>query len=247
MTIPKVIHYCWFGGMPLPKIAQKCISSWKKYCPDYEIVQHNEKNYDVNSLLYCKQAYEAGKLAFVSDVARLDIIYNEGGIYLDVDVELLAPLDEYLIEEGFMGFEGEKWINTGLGFAARQYSPIVKAMLNDYRNKSFLLEDGSYDLTTCPITNTNSLLLLGLKNNGEYQDLDGFRFYPREYFSPKDFLSGKLMYLTNNTVSIHHYNGSWQTKKAIVKIKFYRIFGYRVGSRIYKVYLKLFNQEKKNE
>ena len=105
--IPKIIHYCWFGGKPKPELAEKCIESWKKFCPDYEIVEWNEGNFNINSNLYVKQAYEAKKYAFVTDYVRLYALYTQGGIYMDTDVMVLKPLDEYLNHEAFSGFESK--------------------------------------------------------------------------------------------------------------------------------------------
>ena len=123
--IPKVIHYCWFGGNELPELAMKCIDSWKKFCPDYEIKQWNEKNYDLDSSRYIKEAYKNKKWAFVSDYARLDIIYNNGGIYLDTDVELIGKLDEFLDEKCFLAAEREEYVNTGLGFGAEKGNVVI--------------------------------------------------------------------------------------------------------------------------
>ena len=153
--IPKIIHYCWFGGNPFPELAQKCIASWKKFCPDYEIKEWNESNYDVTKNQYMREAFENKQWAFVSDYARLDIIYENGGIYLDTDVELLKPLDDLLILTGFMGFEeNKKLCATGLGFGAVPKLPIIKEMRDDYDNIIFIKEDGSFDQTPCPYFQT---------------------------------------------------------------------------------------------
>lgn len=234
MSIPKVIHYCWFGGNPLPELAIKCIESWKKYCPDYEIKEWNEKNYDVNTIPYTKEAYEAKKWAFVSDVARLDVLYKEGGIYLDTDVELLQSLDKLLDCKGYMGFENKAEVASGLGMGAEPKSPVVEALLSDYIDIHFLLDDGSMDLTACPKRNTETLVKLGLIADGTYQELDGFKFYPRHIFSPKEDTSGKLKYKTSETISIHHYDGSWFTEQIrftsdLVK-KLMRFMPFRVAS-----------------
>lgn len=230
--IPKIIHYCWFGGNELPKSAQKCIDSWKKYCPDYEIIEHNESNYDISKNTYMKEAYEAKKWAFVSDVARLDAIYQYGGIYLDTDVELLKPLDPFLNAKGFMGFEDKKQVATGLGFGAEPKSEIVKLMLSDYENIHFVNSENSYDLTPCPVRNTKTLTEIGLIPNGTHQEIQGFVFYPRDVFSPKEHTSGRLKYKTKKTVSIHHYDASWQTQNFRIKKKINYIFGGRIGRKI---------------
>lgn len=244
--IPKIIHYCWFGGNPLPKDAKKCIESWKKYCPDYEIIEHNESNYDVFKNMYMKEAYESKKWAFVSDVARLDILYREGGIYLDTDVELLKPLDSLLNCKGFMGFEDKKQVASGLGMAAEAKSPIIKLMLSDYNNIHFVNEKGEFDLTPCPVRNTKKLLEIGLRPNGSYQEIQGFRFYPRTVLSPKDYCSGRLKYKTKNTIAIHHYNASWQTNDFQIKKKICYIFGGRLGTKIINCLIRLGRLEVEN-
>ena len=134
MSIPKVIHYCWFGKGEMPKLAKKCIKSWKKYCPDYEIICHNEDNFDCFQNRYMSEAYQAKKWAFVSDYARLKIIYDNGGIYLDTDVEIIKPIDDLLRNKGFMGFDEKGIVATGLGFGAEKGNEIIGEFLKDYNN-----------------------------------------------------------------------------------------------------------------
>lgn len=237
--IPKIIHYCWFGRGELPESAKKCIASWKKYCPDYLIIEHNEDNYDVSKNAYTKEAYEAKKWAFVSDVARLDILYENGGIYLDTDVELIKPLDGFLNCEGFMGFEDKKQVASGLGIGAVPNSSVIKLMLSDYENIHFIdPSTGNFDLTPCPVRNTATLIKSGLVPNGTYQEIQGFKFYPRHVFSPKESTSGRLKFKTNETVSIHHYDASWETRDFHIKKKINYIFGGRIGTRIVKILVK---------
>ena len=140
--IPKIIHYCWFGGNPKPEIIEKCIASWKKYCPDWEIIEWNESNYDVNAHPYTKEAYEAKKWAFVSDVARLEVIMQFGGIYLDTDVELFSnnPFDNLLNYENILVFETERAIATGLCFGSCPDSPFCQALLEPYLNGHYTKE-----------------------------------------------------------------------------------------------------------
>ena len=147
MSIPKVLHYCWFGGAPKPKNIQNCIRSWKKYCPDYEIIEWNEQNFDVSQSLYTRQAYDARRWAFVADYARLKILYEQGGIYMDTDVELLRPLDDLLAYPAFFGFQHNNEVATGLGFGAEAHSPVVKALLDDYDGLPFLLPDERIQIT----------------------------------------------------------------------------------------------------
>ena len=212
MSIPKVIHYCWFGGNPLPKPVKKCIRSWKKYCPDYKIIRWDESNFDINENRYAAEAYACKKWAFVSDYARLKIICDQGGIYLDTDVELLRPLDDLLDCQGFLGFQEGNSLATGLGFGAEAGQPMVRAMLDDYRDIPFLRGDGTRDMTPCPVRNTNSLLPFGLRADGTRQEVCGLQLFPQDYFCPISHRTGEL-HITNNTYSIHHFDGSWVEDK----------------------------------
>ena len=242
--IPKKIHYCWFGSGDLPEKDIKCIESWKKFCPDYEIIQWNENNYDITKNSYMKEAYDEKKYGFVPDYARLDIIYNYGGIYLDTDVELLKNLDFLLDYKGFTGFEaidtGQKFIALGLGFGAEKGNEIIKKMRDDYERIRFKFDDGKLNLTPSPAYSTRSLKELGLKQDGILQEIDGFLFLPKDYLCPLSCVSNELN-ITDNTISIHHYNASWLTekdKKRIVyvnkcKKKFGSNTGYYIGTLIY--------------
>ena len=147
MSIPKVIYYCWFGKGKMPSLAEKCIESWEKFCPDYEIICLDEENFDITQNKYAKEAYDAGKWAFVSDYARLKVLYDNGGIYLDTDVEIIKPIDNLIEENGFMGFDDNGVVSTGLGFACEKGNELVGALLKDYDDISFLLPDASYDIT----------------------------------------------------------------------------------------------------
>lgn len=220
MSIPKVIHYCWFGGNPLPTSATKCIESWKKYCPDYEIIQWNERNYDLASApLYVRQAYEAKKWAFVTDYIRLEIVYQHGGIYLDTDVEVIRSLDPLLRHDCFIGRQPGFQVNTGSGFGAVKGHPLLKIMLDDYQDIPFIKENGEMDLWTCPHRNSQWLFEHGLRYDDSYQELAGAAIYPIEYFSPKDAYT-RVISKTKNTYSIHHCDGSWnpnETKQVHAK------------------------------
>lgn len=153
--IPKKIHYCWFGRGDKPQIMAKCIASWKQFCPDFEIVEWNEDNFNIDKYLFARQAYDCKKFAFVSDVARLHIVYENGGIYLDTDVELKAPLDEFINDEAFLFFPNAVSINTGLGFGGQAGNAVIKAILDDYENREFCLERMAE--VTCPVLNTAAL------------------------------------------------------------------------------------------
>lgn len=208
--IPKKLHYCWFGGNPKPPLAEKCIRSWKKYCRDYEIIEWNEQNYDLNKApIYVRQAYEAKKWAFVTDYVRLQLVYEHGGIYVDTDVELRKSMDSLLSHQAFFGYESETYVATGLGFGAVRGCPIVKELMDDYQNSPFLLEDGSYDLTPCPVRNAATFLKYGLRQDGTMQILDGdILILPQEYLSPIDKSTNDIIY-TENTISVHWFSGSW--------------------------------------
>ena len=218
MAIPKKIHYCWFGGNPMPKLAEKCIKSWKKYCKDYEIIRWDESNFEISSCpLYVRQAYEAKKWAFVTDYARLKILYENGGIYFDTDVELLRNIDVLLANTCFMGIERPQLdqlnnINTGLGLGCVPAFPLIKEIMDDYEDRSFIKEDGSFDITTCTVMNTAVLKKHGYVHENKIQSVAGATVYPSEYFSPMDMDNGK-MYITKNTYSIHHYGLSWTTEE----------------------------------
>ena len=237
MSIPKVIHYCWFGKGKMPKLAKKCIKSWKKYCPDYEIVCHTEDNFDLGQNRYLNEAYKAGKWAFVSDYARLKIIYDNGGIYLDTDVELIKPIDDLLLTKGFMGFDEKGIVATGLGFGAEKGNEIVSEFLKDYDNIPFVLPDGSYDLTPCPDRNTEALKRLGMDIKNKDQTFMDITFLPDEYLCPMNYYTGKKT-ITENTYSIHHYSASWTSviTKRTTRIK--RIIGVRLYDKIYGKFLQ---------
>lgn len=209
-NIPKVIHYCWFGRNPLPKLAQKCIDSWREYLPDYEIKEWNEDNFDVAINTYTKQAYEAKKYAFVSDFARLWILHNYGGVYFDVDVEVIKPMDDILRAGPFMGCErdGSNRINPGLGIATAPGFTIYKELLDSYKDEDFIKTNGKFNTTTIVDRTTDVLKKHGLQDIVGIQQVAGITIYPTEFFCPKSFDTGKLT-ITKNTRSIHWYDASW--------------------------------------
>lgn len=208
--IPKKIHYCWFGGNPLPELALQCIESWKKYCPDYEIIQWNESNFDVECCDYVKEAYQAKKWAFVSDYARFKILYEHGGLYFDTDVEIIKSLDDIVSKGNFMGRENDHrvLINPGLGLAASPRMEIYRELLESYHCRHFLEKDGSLNLKTVVDYTTEILVQHGLQNTEEVQNVAGITIYPQEYFCPMNYDTGKIT-ITPNTYSIHHYTASW--------------------------------------
>ena len=210
--IPKKIHYCWFGRNPKPKLAEKCIKSWRKFCPDYEIVEWNEDNFDVDTAPpYVRQAYEAGKWAFVSDFVRLRAMTEHGGIYMDTDVELVKPLDGFLKHRAFAGFETAESISTGM-MACEKGFPLFLDFLRYYDGAVFRNPDGTLNVTTNVQTVTGICLKRGLVQNGKYQEVDGLAIYPSDVFSPVSFETGKLQ-RTRKTAAIHWFSGSWYTEE----------------------------------
>lgn len=207
--IPKVIHYCWFGRGKMNELHEMCIKSWKEKCPDYEIIEWNEDNFDINMNTYIKQAYESKKYAFVTDFVRLYVLYNYGGIYMDLDVEVIKPLDELLFVKGFTSFETKTYIPTGI-IAAVKGNMWVKEQLDSYEKDKFLDEFGNPILITNVERITNiSKEKHGLIPNGDKQVLKyGMVIYPRAYFCPKSVVTGKIN-LSKNTYTIHHFASSW--------------------------------------
>lgn len=239
--IPKKIHYCWFGGNPLPEIALKCMESWKKFCPDYEIIRWDESSCDMAANKFVEQAYQEKKWAFVSDYFRLKIVEEQGGIYLDIDVELLKPLDDLLQIKGFMGFElgDAKSINSGLGFGAVPKHSVITKLRENYEHSPFIKEDGSLDTLPCPQRDTKVLVELGLKRNNQLQTVGGITFFPSDYFSPIGFMGEQNF--SDNTYSIHHFNASWftdrQRKAMDRKKKLRQIFGISAGDKLNLLFL----------
>ncbi|MCW3786651.1 glycosyltransferase family 32 protein [Plebeiibacterium sediminum] len=220
--IPKTINYCWFGKNPLPKSAKKCIASWKKYLPDYEIKEWNEDNFDVNINTFTKEAYNNKKYAFVSDYARLWIIYNYGGIYFDTDVEVIREMDDILDKGPFMAFEKHlmypemaHYVALGLGFAGKKKNPIIKEIMVFYeKSRSF-----HNDVIPIVQITTDVLKLHGLYESDIPILIDGgFTIYPWEYFCPIEYLSNNLE-ITTNTRTIHHYTESWMDWKLKLKTR----------------------------
>lgn len=241
--IPKVIHYCWFGGNPLPSLAEKCIESWKKYLPDYEIKRWDESNFDVNMISYTRQAYECKRYAFVSDYARFWILYHHGGLYFDTDVEVIRPMDHIIEAGAFMGCENaahkgavsaDLGVAPGLGLGVNPGLGLYKELLDMYSHLQFIRPDGSQDKTTIVKYTTDLLCKKGLKNTSAIQTVDGVNIYPVDYFCPMDYKSGVLN-ITDRTVSIHHYTASWRTKSDDMKSLIAKI----CGKRIWNIVLSL--------
>ena len=227
MAIPKIINYCWFGYGKKSKMVKRCISSWRKFAPDYKIVEWNENNFDIKINKYVKEAYENRKWAFVSDYARLWIIYNNGGIYFDTDVELIKPIDEEILNyKGFYCMENDK-IATGLGFGAEKEDKIVKKLLDSYNNINIKFDNE----TTCvrlnePIFESEFKAI----NKEKINIQNNYIILPTEYFCPLNYITGE-MEITKNTIGIHWYNASWYTKKE------------KAGKRIKQIKRKIIGNE----
>lgn len=227
IMIPKKIHYCWFGRGEKPKLAKRCIDSWKKYCPNYEIIEWNEENFDVYQNGYTKMCYEQKRWAFLSDYVRLVIVHEHGGLYFDTDVELLKSPDFLLPNESFWGFETDSenaTVASGLGFGSVAGGSAVESLISEYDE----LLDGNHGVRMCPELNTLGLVKLGLMRNGLFQRYSWGVVYPKDYFNPYENNTGRLK-RTKDTVSIHWYMGSClstsaKLRSAITK-PLHRIFG----------------------
>ena len=240
--IPKIIHYCWFGRKPLPPLAIKCLESWKKHFPDYEIKECNEYNFDVNTIPYTKEAYKASKFAFVSDYARFWILYRYGGLYFDTDVEVIKSMDDIVARGSFMGCETMPdeataiSVAPGLGLGASPKLSLYKEILNLYNELHFIEKGGTYNLKTVVSYTTEILYKNGLKNTKDIQKCADVWVYPDEYFCPISVKDGKLR-ITNNTRSIHHYSQSWQSPIRKYGRKIALLIG---GKQLKKILKKIF-------
>lgn len=240
--IPKVIHYCWFGRNPLPDSAKKCIASWEKYLPDYEIKEWNEENFDINKIPYIQEAYNAKKYAFVSDYARFWVLYNYGGLYFDTDVEIIRPIDDIIEKGAFMGCEGDITttefpiaVAPGLGLGCEPFMPFYNEMIDLYSTLHFKNTDSSYNMTTVVSYTTDKLLGKGLKEISEIQKCSGITIYPKDYFNPKSQVDGKIR-LTENTRSIHHFAGTWMNRSEKIRIFIRGLLGERFLKLIRPLY-----------
>lgn len=227
--IPRRIHYCWFGRGEKPKLAQKCIASWHKYCPDYEIIEWNEDNFDVSMNPYTEMCYAQKRYAFLTDYVRLLVVEEHGGIYFDTDVEVLKSFDDVIQNDAFFGFENRDYTNTGVGFGAKAHHSIVKQMLTEYEN----LLDGKHGTIGCPILNTRAMDRFGLVHDGRLQRLGDAVVYPAEWFNPRNSITGKVA-ITANTYSIHWYSMSWLPKKTRIRTYIARVIKRMFGENCLK-------------
>lgn len=236
--LPKIIHYCWFGNSPLPPLARKCIISWKEYLPDYEIIQWNEDNFDVEMNTYTSFCFHNRLWAYLSDYVRVFVVEQSGGLYFDTDVELLKTPKDLLKENAWVGWETSNWVNTGLGFGSVAHHKYLNAVLAGYNNLSYEeLEERwqrTHTLTGCPRMNTMPLLNRGIKQDGTMQrilfDGDEILVLPSEYLCPLEDLTGKIT-ITDKTTSIHWYTKSANSRLSQIKSKIMRLFRKKVLRR----------------
>lgn len=233
--IEKKIHYCWFGGKPLDALAEKCLESWKKFFPDYEIIRWDESNFDINQLEFMSQANKHKKWAFISDVARLIVVYENGGIYFDTDVEVISSFDDIVSESpnAFFGLEREKFVSSGLGFGAEKGHWFLKELIDRYKEIDFESNFDNLSDIACPMITMQKLNEDGFELSKGKQKYKDICLYPSEYFSPMDFYTGKI-HTTKNTHSIHWYGMSWLSEKEQkdqkMRQRFRKIFGKKIGS-----------------
>ncbi len=206
--IPKKIHYCWFGKNPIPEQNRKWMESWRKFCPDYEIIEWNEDNYDITKNQYMYEAYKAKKWGFVPDYARLDIIYEHGGIYLDTDVEIVKNIDELLYQSAFAGVDSSHLVSLGLGFGAEKGNEFIRYLRDAYDNQYFVTKDGELNMIAAPTLQKEIFEAVGYESSGDYQIVKGMTIYPEKVLAPKCTITGRIM-PTEHTFSIHHYDASW--------------------------------------
>ena len=236
--IPKTIHWCWFGRGEKTELISRCVESWKKYCPDYKIIEWNEDNFDIDSNVYVKEAYKKKKYAFVADYVRLKVLYTYGGIYLDSDVEIIKPLKrDFLKYGGFSGFEAPDRVPTGIMGAEKNFE-LFNTFLEYYDDRHFVKEDGTVDTTTNVAIITDELLNRGLILNNEFQVIERFALYPREFFCPLEDGTGK-MHKTDDTYAIHWFSKTWWDKEDVKKYKrakvMYKIFGKQVVTKLSQI------------
>lgn len=220
--IPKIIHYCWFGGKPLPNKYKKYLATWRKYCPDYKIVQWNEKNYDITKNPYMYAAYKAGAWGFVPDYARLDIIYRYGGFYFDTDVELVKGLEELRDYPMFVGYQDDRNINFGSGFGALKGSSFIKEILDDYETREFNIDTKIQE--SSPIINSQKIRKMGYRLNDRLLIRDNVVLLPHDYLCPISVVDRRIN-ITKNTIAIHHFSETWLTPYEKFKVNAKRLLG----------------------
>ena len=232
MMIPHIIHYCWFGGKPLPKSAKRCIASWKKYFPNYEIKEWNESNFDFDICEYVKEAVKEKRWAFVSDYARFWILYHEGGIYFDTDVEVIRNMDSIIENGAFMGCETKNTCAAGLGLAAQSGETLYKEILDYYDQCHYGEVNGRIETVVDHVTSI--LKRKGWEGTGKIETVSGIKIYPPEYFCPMDYKTGEIC-ITENTYTIHWYKGSWQSNYSRIKTKIKYLLGDKLSEKVINI------------
>ena len=242
--IQKIIHYCWFGKGKKSKLMKKCMKTWSKYFPDYKIIEWNEENFDINQNEYVKEAYKNKKYAFVSDYARLYALYNYGGIYFDTDIEVMKEFDDIINDRDIYAFEKKDLIMTGV-MIARKKSRIIEKFIKVYDNLKFVNKDGTFNLVPNTYRLTEILKEYGLICNNKKQTLENnvADIYPIEYFCAYDMDNSHFI-PTENTYTIHHYDGSWVSGKQKILKRFKRILAMILGIKLYDKIRKLKNNTK---
>lgn len=214
--IPKIIHYCWFGKGTMPDLSLKCLESWHRFMPDYTYLLWNEDCFDVKSIPYTKEAYEAGKYAFVSDVVRLYALKQFGGIYLDVDFEVYKPFDNLLHYKAFAGIEGSKYNPVMMGvIASEPEGDWINEQINNYQGRHFII-DGEQDLTTNVKFISDRMRENGFIPDGREQDYKDLHILPVEYFSPRlttgEYKRNEHTYCEHKGIHSSWANQSWKSR-----------------------------------
>ena len=207
-VIPKIIHAIWFSGDPMPELYIKCLASWKKHAPDFEIKIWDMESYEPDHCLFFEQAIEHRNWAFASDYARADILRRHGGIYMDLDVEMLRPIDDLLYNDAYMSFESLDRIECGSGMGAKAGHPVMQEICESYEKRPYLKADGTWDNSTCPVRYTKVIEKHGLKKDGGFQHVGDITVYPFEVLTGRSFDTG-IVYKTELSYTLHHHNGSW--------------------------------------
>ncbi|MCR5673644.1 MAG: hypothetical protein K6F87_08030 [Lachnospiraceae bacterium] len=206
--IPKIIHAIWFSDDPMPELYKRCLKSWEKHASDYEIKIWNMETYKPDRCLFFEQATEAGNMAFASDYARADLLRRYGGIYMDLDVEMLRPIDDLLYNDAYMSFESLDRIECGSGMGAKPAHPIIQEICESYETRPYFKADGTWDNSTCPVRYTKVIEKHGLIKDGGFQQVEDITVYPFEVLTGKSFDTG-IVYNTELSYTVHHHNGSW--------------------------------------
>ncbi len=242
--IPKVIHYCWLSGDPIPEKLQRCMDSWKKFLPDYEFVLWDLERFDIKTSQWVKEAFEARKYAFAADYIRLYAVYNYGGVYMDMDVEVVRPFDDLLASPYILGLESEKGVEAGV-FGAERYSLFLKKILSYYERRSFLKEDGTFDMRPLPSVLfeilTDNYVLRERNSVGIPLDSSMMYLFPSDYLTAKSYLNGKIEVM-KHTYTIHHFAGSWLTRGRRVRVAFLRLLGESNANLLVRIKMSIFKK-----